>query len=271
MAFSHVSVINIRALAAEWPSRNPLWLWCKILWKFKKLVNLMLIHFSLSLEIVGRLKTGRWLLTSSLESVLKMGFTLDCFHRLGKIPELRVLLIIMLTLEESPFEAILSNLGPIQSSPVALVVSRFDKNFLTTALLVSGILKYVSGLAFEFTWNFSFSKSDIWIGSLNWEATLTKQVLKISTISFSSELKFLLNLTPSILSCDWPSAPKFLNSFQMDRGSTLPFSVSAWCTFCLEFLIKDAILFLRILYWSKLPFILHLFLSLIWSRISGVI
>ena len=55
----------------------------------------------------------------------------------------------MVTLEESTFDAILSNLGPIQSSPVAFVVSRFDKNFLTKATLVSGILKYVSGMTFR--------------------------------------------------------------------------------------------------------------------------
>ena len=86
-----------------------------------------------------------------LSNLFKNWFTLACFHRLGKIPELKLLSIIMVMLDESTFETILSNLGPIQSSPVALVVSRFDNNFLTKATFVSGILKYVSRWTFEFT------------------------------------------------------------------------------------------------------------------------
>ena len=72
--------------------------------------------------------------------------------------------MIMVMLDESTFEAFLSYLGPIQSSPVALVdssvggwlrlllvalpgffCSSFDKNFLTKGTIISGILKYVSG------------------------------------------------------------------------------------------------------------------------------
>ena len=58
-------------------------------------------------------------------------------------------------------------------------MQRFDKNFLTKASLVSGILKYVLGLTYDL-YEILIFQSQIFES-----VPLTKKVLKISAISFS--------------------------------------------------------------------------------------
>ena len=77
----------------------------------------------------------------------------------------KLLFMMFVMLEHIASGAILSNLGPIQSRPVAFVTSKLVRNFFTNDMFIIGILNKSFTGTLESTYSFKRLKSEDWTGS----------------------------------------------------------------------------------------------------------
>ena len=116
-------------------------------------------------------------MVSSLGPFLYKGLTLPSFHLSGKVELSMLWLQIYIKLSEINGAASLSNLAPMLSEPVALVISMFLRYFSTFSCEIHGIEKWVFAEIFLSQNSFSLSKLDAKGGSLIFDDTETKLTL----------------------------------------------------------------------------------------------
>ena len=111
---------------------------------------MLLYPFFNIFKSVGRIEIGRYLFISSWDHFLNMGLIFAFFHGCGKTPLIKLLLIRYDILGPKISGAIFKILDPMQSNPVASVLSRLFKKLFTNELLIVGMLNDVLIGTFEF-------------------------------------------------------------------------------------------------------------------------
>ena len=159
------------------------------------------------------------------------------FHFSGKVELIILWLQMYVKLSDIYGAANFSNLGPILSVPVALVISIFFRYFSTFSCAMLGMEKDVFSDNLSLQNILSVSKLEETIGSFISEATDTKNLL--NSVAISLEFSIILSLTfkeNMLVPVFRLLAPSSLKSFQTLLGLlTFSLIISEYCCFFRKF------------------------------------